>query len=42
VPVLAKSEGTAILRVDVMTYVCERVCRRVVLRDSEVLRVRGE
>jgi hypothetical protein len=42
VPVLAKSEGTAILRVDVMTYVCERVCRRVVLRASEVLRVRGE
>ena len=42
VPVLAKSEGTAILRVDVMTYVCERVCVRVVLRASEVLRVRGE
>lgn len=42
VPVLAKSEGTAILRVDVMTYVCERTCKRVVLRASEVLRVRGE
>jgi hypothetical protein len=42
IPVLAKSEGTAILRVDVMTYVCERACRRVLVRASEVLRVRAE
>jgi hypothetical protein len=42
VPVLAKSEGTAILRVDLMTYVCARVCQRVLLRASEVVRVRGE
>jgi hypothetical protein len=42
VPVLARSEGTAILRVDVTTYVCARVCQRVVLRASEVLRVRGQ
>ena len=41
VPVLAKSEGTAILRVDVMTYVCERTCQRVVLRGSQVLKVGG-
>ena len=40
VPVLAKSEGTAILSVDVMTYVCARTCQRVVLRASQVLRVR--
>ena len=39
VPVRARSEGTAILRVDVTTYVCERQCRRVVLRASQVLRV---
>jgi hypothetical protein len=42
VPVLAKSEGVAILRVDVTTYVCERTCQRVVLRASEVLRVRSD
>jgi hypothetical protein len=42
VPVLAKSEGVAILRVDVTTYVCERKCQRVVLRASQVLRVRGD
>jgi hypothetical protein len=42
VPVLAKSEGVAILRVDVMTYVCERTCQRVLLRASEVLRVRAD
>jgi hypothetical protein len=42
VPVRARSEGTAILRVDVMTYVCARKCERVLLRASEVVRVRGE
>lgn len=42
VPVRARSEGTAILRVDVMTYVCERKCERVLLRASEVVRVRAE
>lgn len=42
IPVLARSEGTAILRVDVMTYVCERVCERVQIRGSEVLRVRAD
>jgi hypothetical protein len=41
VPVRARSEGTAILRVEVMTYVCERVCERVVLRASQVVRVLG-
>jgi hypothetical protein len=40
VPVRARSEGTAILRVEVMTYVCDRTCQRVVLRGSQVLRVR--
>ncbi len=42
VPVRARSEGTAILRVDVMTYVCARKCERVMLRASEVVRVRAE
>jgi hypothetical protein len=42
IPVLARSEGTAILRVDVTTYVCERVCERVQIRASEVLRVRSD
>ena len=39
IPLLARSEGTAILRVEIMTYVCERSCRRVLLRKSQVLRV---
>ena len=39
VPVRARSEGTAILRVEVMTYVCARTCERVVLRGSQVVRV---
>lgn len=42
IPVLARSEGTAILRVDVTTYVCEKSCERVQIRGSEVLRVRVE
>ena len=41
IPVRARSEGTAILHVDVMTYVCSRSCERVLLRASQVLRVRG-
>jgi hypothetical protein len=40
VPVVGRSEGTAILNVDVMTYVCADGCRRVVLRGSQVVRVR--
>ena len=40
VPIRARSEGTAILHVDVMTYVCSRTCQRVLLRGSQVLRVR--
>lgn len=40
IPVRARSEGTAILHVDVMTYVCSRTCERVVLRSSQVVRVR--
>jgi hypothetical protein len=40
VPVVARSEGTAILRVDVSTYVCEPRCVRVSASDSRVLHVR--
>ena len=39
VPVRARSEGTAILRIELMTYVCSRTCQRVVLQGSQVLRV---
>lgn len=39
VPVRARSEGTAILHVDVMTYVCARTCQRVELRRSQIVRV---
>jgi hypothetical protein len=39
-PVVARSEGTAILRVDLMTYLCDPVCRRVSASDSRVLHVR--
>ena len=42
VPVRARSEGTAILRVEVMTYLCQRRCERIVLRASQVVRVRAE
>lgn len=41
VPVRARSEGTAILRIEVMTYVCVRTCQRVVLHASQVLRVQS-
>jgi hypothetical protein len=40
VPVIARSEGTAILRVDVSTYVCEPRCVAVSASDSRVLHVR--
>jgi hypothetical protein len=40
VPVVARSEGTAILRVDVSTYVCEPRCVPVSASDSRVLHVR--
>jgi hypothetical protein len=40
VPVVARSEGTAILRVSVTTYVCEDSCRRVEATTSAVLEVR--
>jgi hypothetical protein len=39
-PVVAKSEGTAILRVEVMTYACSPGCARVLASASRVLRVR--
>jgi hypothetical protein len=40
VPVVARSEGTAILRVDVSTYVCEPRCVPVSASGSRVLHVR--
>jgi hypothetical protein len=40
VPVVARSEGTAILRVDVSTYVCEPRCLPVGASASRVLHVR--
>lgn len=40
IPVWARSEGTAILNVDLMTYVCKRTCDRVTVRRSQVVRVR--
>jgi hypothetical protein len=42
VPVRARSEGTAILRIELMTYVCARTCQRFVLKESQVLRVQGQ
>jgi hypothetical protein len=39
-PVVARSEGTAILRVDLITYSCDPVCRRVSASESRVLHVR--
>jgi hypothetical protein len=41
IPVRARTEGTAILRIELMTYVCARTCRRVLLEGSQVLRVQG-
>ena len=40
VPVVARTEGTAILRVNVMTYVCSETCKRVEATTSAVLEVR--
>jgi hypothetical protein len=40
VPVVAKSAGTAILRVHVATYLCEDSCRRIEQAASAVLEVR--
>jgi hypothetical protein len=40
IPVVARSEGTAILRVHLATYLCEDSCRRVELTASAVLEVR--
>ena len=40
VPVVARSEGTAILRVEVATYVCRPGCRPIAASALRVLRVR--
>lgn len=40
VPVVARSEGTAILRVSVSSYLCDETCRRVEATTSAVLEVR--
>jgi hypothetical protein len=40
IPVLARTEGTAILRVELMTYVCARTCQRLLLNASQIIRVR--
>jgi hypothetical protein len=40
VPVVARSEGTAILRVDVSSYVCDPRCRASAASASRVLHVR--
>jgi hypothetical protein len=39
-PVVARSEGTAILRVDLMAYLCDPLCRRVNASDNRILHVR--
>jgi hypothetical protein len=39
-PVFARSEGTAILRIELSAYVCSERCRRVSASDSRVLIVR--
>jgi hypothetical protein len=39
-PVVARSEGTAILRVSVSSYLCEESCRRIEATTSAVLDVR--
>jgi hypothetical protein len=38
-PIIARSEGTAILHVELATYVCASKCRRVVVGASQALRV---
>jgi hypothetical protein len=40
IPVVARSEGTAILRVDLMTYACDPACRRIDVHGARVLHVR--
>lgn len=40
VPVVARAQGTAILRVELMTYACDPECRAVTVQDSRVIRVR--
>ena len=40
IPVVARSEGTAIFRVELAAYVCEPRCRLVTASGSRVLRVR--
>jgi hypothetical protein len=40
VPVVARTEGTAIFRVNVMTYVCSASCQKVEVTGSAVLEVR--
>jgi len=40
VPVVARSHGTAILRVNVTTYVCRQSCQQVDATTSAVLEVR--
>ena len=40
IPVVARSEGTAILRVNVSTYFCDERCRRIEATTSAVLEVR--
>jgi hypothetical protein len=39
-PVVARSEGTAILRVDLSTYVCDPRCRPIAASATRVLHVR--
>lgn len=40
VPLVARSQGTAILRVELMTYACDPDCRRITTEDSRILHVR--
>lgn len=40
IPVVARSEGTAILRVHLTTYLCTDTCRQVEVTASAVLEVR--
>lgn len=40
IPVLSRSEGTAILRVELMTYLCSLRCERIVLSKSQIIHVR--
>lgn len=40
VPVVARAQGTALLRVDVMTYACSERCRRLDASSTYALHVR--